>query len=215
MSKQFVLNTVCLIILGFFIGYASVYVFLKPSPMLQLAQKRDPSSLNVYQNQPQFKLGTEALLYSYIDVRIKHESIAEKKDDYSVVKALVTAKKDIPHSMSYSWILGEDVVSQDSLIGSIPALKGGESHEVEFRVLGFSKEFQSYLSLTIDTQIENQIVRKDYLSTSRPEDSFEYLVQRNNQIEKSQLEKTKGVNKMGSNQKTALEKKFNPSEIIK
>lgn len=117
--------------------------------------------------------------------------------------------------MSYSWILGEDVVSQDSLIGSIPALKGGESHEVEFRVLGFSKEFQSYLSLTIDTQIENQIVRKDYLSTSRPEDSFEYLVQRNNQIEKSQLEKTKGVNKMGSNQKTALEKKFNPSEIIK
>lgn len=226
MSK-FILNACGTFIIGLVFGYACVFTFNQNKVDLEKSAhskeiSRETASVHEHGHSHDHgviaKLDSHELLYNYVDVKIQLTDIAESDSGVSLVKAVLTAYKSMPSPFKYSWNLHQDMTSSSTLTGEIPALNEGETYEVTLAVVGFSKENRSYLSFGIDGNLEQNQIHKEFLATSRPEDSFEYVVQQRNLQERKEIErKTAGeASKMGGEEtKTFLEKKFSKDRIIK
>jgi hypothetical protein len=206
MSKQFIIKSFSITLFGFLAGYTGMQT-------LQNQELQNESHFSSYSapTKTLTKLGSEAIYQDYFDVRIKHENISENKNDSSAVKALITARKNLPAGLSFVWTLGEGVSAHSNqLKGTLPEIKQDQTAEIELTVYGFNKTEKSYLSFEINGSVENKILQKEVLTSSRPEDSFEYTVQQAHQ--KELTEQTKP----GSSKVLSINKnRFNLKNIVK
>ena len=213
MPKQFILNSICITLFGAVLGYGVTQIAMGNGPTHSL----DMASIAVKDSGQRItKLASQQIYQDYFDVRIKHDLISETEDGLSVVKAIVTAKKDLPLGLSYSWKLGEGVASNSpDMTGQLAAIPRGESQELVLPVYGFTKQSKKYLSFTIDGKIGRHELRKESLSSSRPEDSFEYVVQQAHQLDEKRAQDELKENNGKVKTKSVLRKKFDPENIIK
>lgn len=212
MPKQFILNSICITLFGTFLGYGVTHMAMSKGASNSL----DMASLAPSENNHRIsKLASQQIYQDYFDVRIKHESISTTENGQSVVKAIVTAKKDLPAGLTYTWKLGENVTSSSSdITGQLAAIKRGESQEVLLPVYGFTKQSKRFISFVINGKVDKHDLHKESLSSSRPEDSFEYVVQQANQLEQErEQEASKNSGKVKT--KSVRSKKFDPENIIK
>ena len=213
MPKQFVLNSICITLFGAVLGYGVTHIALGNGP----SQSLDMASTAVHNNgQRLTKLASQQVYQDYFDVRIKHDSISQTEDGLSLVKAIVTAKKDLPSGISYSWKLGEGVTSNSpEITGQLGAIPRGESQELVLPVYGFTKHSKKFLSFMVNGNVDRHELRKESLSSSRPEDSFEYVVQQAQQLEEKRAQDDLKENNGKVKTKSVRSKKFDPENIIK
>lgn len=211
MSKQFILNSICITLFGTFVGYSVTHVALGNANQNSL----EMASLAPDNQHTLTKLASQQVYQDYFDVRIKHESISKTVEGQSVVKAIVTAKKDLPTGLSFKWKLGEDVATSEELAGELGSLKSGEQKEIFLRVFGFNKRSQKFLSFALTGKVDNHVLHRETLSSSRPEDSFEYVVQQNDRLEQERANENAKKNNGKLSTKSVRNKKFDLENVIK
>ena len=167
MSKHVVLKTICVSLLGITFGYGLTRV------MHNEYEYNSRSTASI----PLTKIGMDEASYDYIDIKIENVSLADKKDDTSLIQVRVTALRDIPSALNYKWILGKDVLTSENLEGVLDPMTQGQSKIYELRVQNYSKEWQSHVSLALTGNMAGHNVQREVIVSSRPEDSFEYVVQ--------------------------------------
>lgn len=184
---------------------------------LMISSKTESHQIDFSSQSPDYvlsKMNSFQVSAEYFDVRIKHEIISEEEEGVSVVKALVTARKDLPAGLHFKWNLGEHVYSNDHVSGLLPEIKANQTYEVLLSVKGFTKASKNYLSFIITGQVDSHKLTREVLSSSRPEDSFEYFVQEQHRLEQENLKQDQnGKPSIQSN--TTLKNKFNLENIIK
>jgi hypothetical protein len=156
MSKHIILNTVFVSIMGIGFGYGVT---------------------RLMHEELSTKLCFDEASFNYFDLKIENVSVGDKKDDVALVHVTITALQDLPSSLNYKWILGKDVTTGEPAEGTIPQLKQGDSQVLELRVQNYSKEWQSHVSIAFSGNFSGHNVQREVIVSSRPEDSFEYVVQ--------------------------------------
>ncbi len=213
MSKQFVLNSICVTLFGTFIGYGVTQMAMSSGR----SQSLDMASLAPVDSQRTMtKLASQQIYQDYFDVRIKHESISPTEDGPSILKAIISAKKDLPAGLMFKWNLGESVTSNSpDLSGTLGEIKRGESQEVFLSVYGFTKQSKKFLSFIVSGTVDQHQLQKESLSTSRPEDSFEYVVQQAYQLEQQRAKDDASRNNGKISTQSVRSRKFDLNNIIK
>jgi hypothetical protein len=201
MSSKFIITSLITTAFGVFVGY---------SAMSWSQQENSPDySERRIAAAPILKLGADQISRDYYDIKIINENIASKNSDPSILKVIVSAKKDLPTGLQYQWQLHKDMTTTDVLTGQLDTLAAGQKKEFTLRVIGFSKEFNSHINFIVLGQIGNHNLRRSVITSSRPEDSFEYVVEQAALAEK----KTGKVLKLSNGKST--KSKFDPAKIIK
>lgn len=204
MSKLVLLKTMAVSLLGIIFGY-SVTQFVHSetvTPSRQLASA------------PFLKLGVNHVLHDHLEMKIENTAVAENQDQTSLVQIKITALKNNSQPLNYQWILGKDVITSENLTGVLQPLAAGESQVLELRVQKFSKEWQSHVSLSISGEIAGQPAQREVIVSSRPEDSFEYVVQQAALAEKNSLvTSSKQIQKTSTNE--LPKNKFRKENIVR
>lgn len=170
--------------LGAVVGYSSVKILKQPNE-----NNRGLASVTFS------KLGSDHYSKSLFEVKIENESIASKADQESIITVKINALKTLPDGLNYTWNLPETVTVVDGAInGPLLGFSANETKELRLKVKGYSKEVRNYISFTIKGELDGNSVERDVLVSSRPEDSFEYVVQ---EKEKERAIEKKSFNKMG------------------
>lgn len=185
-------------IIGGVIGYNVVkYSSQKPAD-----QNRFLASI------PMAKLGSQQLARTYFETKVHLKEIAKTESETSILKVTITAIKNIPTGLVYSWVVPKDVhVVSGFTHEQIGSLAEGESKGFEVQVNGFSKELRKYVSFEIIGQVNQLPIRHEVLLSSRIEDSLEYLIHQNELKKNSEI----GVQKLRAKAKS----KFAPENVIK
>lgn len=205
MSKHVVLKTICVSLLGITFGYGITRVMHTEYEV----STRNTASI------PLTKLGVDQASYDYIDIKIENVSLADKKEGTSLVQVRITALRDIPSALNYQWILGKEVTTSETLEGILEPLTQGQSKVFELRVQNYSKEWQSHVSLNLSGDLSGHQVRRDVIISSRPEDSFEYVVQQA-ALAEEQAKKNSPSGKLQTlNNKKTLSEKFRKDKIVR
>lgn len=190
-------------IAGVLFGYSTIFYLNQEAS--ERNHFRQPSSVQFQ------KMGFDQLSKEYFDVQIKTVNIVEIENDTSQLKALVTAKKNIPqNTIQYHWKIKPEMNSKSSLIGYLPEMKKGDTFEIDLYTDGFSKSIQKHIQILFIGQIESHNIHRIMTLASRPEDSLEYMIA-NDSVEKiDQIKDSKQkIKKMG------LRNKFDPKKIMK
>lgn len=213
MSKYFILNSICIMLVGTFVGYGVTHLVIKNNRSNSL----EMASIAPIENRRTLtKLASQQIYQDYFDVRIKHDSISKNAEGQSIVKAIVTAKKDLPAGLNYQWKLGEGVTSSSPhMNGQLGAIKNGEKQEISLSVYGFTKLSKKYLSFAIFGKIDQHDLHKENLSSSRPEDSFEYIVQQNFEYEQQRASEAAKKTNGKVSAESLRSKRFSPENIVK
>lgn len=201
MSKHIVLKTICVSLIGITFGYGLTRL---------MHGEIDYASRNTA-SVPLTKLGMDEASYDYIDIKIENISLADKKDGTSLIQVRVTALRDISSALNYKWILGKDVITSENLEGSLEPLVQGQSKIYELRVQNYSKEWQSHVSLALTGNMQGHNVQREVIVSSRPEDSFEYVVQ---QAALAEKQAAPGKAQKLSNGRSASDR-FRPGNIVR
>ncbi|WP_409478446.1 hypothetical protein [Pseudobdellovibrio sp. HCB154] len=205
MSKHVVLKTICVSLLGITFGYGITRVMHTEYEV----STRNTASI------PLTKLGVDQASYDYIDLKIENVSLADKKEGTSLVQVRITALRDIPSALNYQWVLGKEVTTSEPLDGILEPLTQGQSKVFELRVQNYSKEWQSHVSMSLTGDLSGHQVRRDVIVSSRPEDSFEYVVQQA-ALAEEQAKKNSPSGKLQTlNNKKTLSEKFRKDKIIR
>ncbi len=171
--------------------------------------------LNKFES-PLVKVGQDQLSHDYFKIHIKNLTENESSNGYSTLEVTIVALKNLPEKLSYKWILEKDLNTNDELSGEILNLKANETKTVVLNVYGFNKNTNSYISFLITGKLNNHKVRREVLVSSRPEDSFEYLVRQNNALEKQDDKNEKSLKTYNQNsQSTFLKQKFRKDKLIR
>lgn len=205
MSKYVVLKTICVSLLGITFGYGITRVMHTEYEV----STRNTASI------PLTKLGVDQASYDYIDIKIENVSLADKKEGTSLVQVRITALRDIPSALNYQWILGKEVTTSQNLDGILEPLTQGQSKIFELRVQNYSKEWQSHVSLNLNGDLSGHQVRRDVIISSRPEDSFEYVVQQAALAEEQAKQNSLSGKLQKLNNKKTLSEKFRKDKIIR
>ena len=205
MSKHVVLKTICVSLLGITFGYGITRVMHTEYEV----SNRNTASV------PLTKLGVDQASYDYIDIKIENVSLADKKEGTSLVQVRVTALRDIPSALNYQWILGKDVTTSENLDGILEPLAQGQSKVFELRVQNYSKEWQSHVSMNLSGDLSGHQVRRDVIISSRPEDSFEYVVQQVALAEEQAKQNSPSGKVQVLNNKKTLSEKFRKDKIVR
>lgn len=205
MSKHVVLKTICVSLLGITFGYGITRVMHTEYEV----SNRNTASV------PLTKLGVDQASYDYIDIKIENVSLADKKEGTSLVQVRVTALRDIPSALNYQWILGKDVTTSENLDGILEPLTQGQSKVFELRVQNYSKEWQSHVSMNLSGDLSGHQVRRDVIISSRPEDSFEYVVQQVALAEEQAKQNSPSGKVQVLNNKKTLSEKFRKDKIVR
>lgn len=184
MSVSNVLKSTLVMTLGAVVGYSSVKYFKQPNE-----NNRGIASITFS------KLGSEQYAKSLFEVKIENESLAKKSDEESIIYVKIEAYKTLPEGLSYSWSIPDTVsVVEGVLAGPLNGFSAKETKEFRLKVKGYSKEVRSYISFAIKGTLDGKPVERDILVSSRPEDSFEYVVQ---ERERERAIEKKTLNKLG------------------
>lgn len=205
MSKHVVLKTICVSLLGITFGYGITRVMHTEYEV----STRNTASI------PLTKLGVDQASYDYIDMKIENVSLADKNDGTSLVQVRITALRNIPSALTYQWILGKEVTTAEPLEGVLEPLNQGQEKVFELRVQNYSKEWQSHVGLNLTGDLSGHVVRRDVIISSRPEDSFEYVVQQA-ALAEAQAQKNSPSGKVQTlNKGKSLSEKFRKDKIIR
>lgn len=184
MSFSNILKSISVVAFGGVVGYSAVKFFSRPNE-----NNRGIASMTYS------KLGSEQYAKSLFEIKIQNTTLAEKADDVSEVVVTVEALKTLPEGLVYSWSLPDTVtVIEGTTSGNLASLSVHETKEFRLKVKGYSREVRHFISFTIQGDLNNKPVNRDVLVSSRPEDSFEYVVR---EREKERAIEKKLVNKMG------------------
>lgn len=205
MSKHVVLKTICVSLLGITFGYGITRVMHTEYEV----SARNTASI------PLTKLGVDQASYDYIDMKIENVSLADKNDGTSLVQVRITALRDIPSALSYQWILGKEVTTAEILEGVLEPLNQGQSKVFELRVQNYSKELQSHVGLNLTGDLSGHAVRRDVIISSRPEDSFEYVIQQAALAEEQAKKNSPSGKVQTLNNGKSLSEKFRKDKIIR
>jgi len=184
MSINNILKSALVMTFGAVVGYSSVKIFKQPNE-----NNRGIASITFS------KLGSEQYAKSLFSVKIENEAIAKKSDEESVINVKIEAYKTLPDGLNYTWNIPDTVtVLEGDLTGALTGFSAKETKEFRLKVKGYSKEVRNYISFTIKGALDGKEVERDVLVSSRPEDSFEYVVQ---EREKERAIKKDSLNKLG------------------
>lgn len=184
MSFGNILKSALVMTFGAVIGYSSVKFLKQPNE-----NNRGIASLTFS------KLGSDQYAKSLFDVKIENESIAKKSDEESVINVRIEAFKTLPEGLTYTWNIPDTVtVIEGELNGPLAGFSAKETKEFRLKVKGYSKEVRNFISFTIKGDLDGKSVERDVLVSSRPEDSFEYVVQ---EKERERAIEKKSFNKLG------------------
>lgn len=173
--QQQLLASAFVLIAGGFVGYFGMQ-WAQPQSFGQTSgQNRFIAS------QPRMsKVGLEQTSRHFFDIKIDTAHLAQKDEDVSEVKVIVTALRPLPASLIYNWHLAENSQTlEGSLQDQLGSLNAGESREVILKIRGFSKENRKYLSFEIKGDVASIPVQREVLISSRIEDSLEYAIYQN------------------------------------
>lgn len=195
--SRYVLKSSVVTIAGLAMGYFGTLVYKN--------YQADQNPNRFIASAPMAKLASIQNAQQLFEIRSRTVSVAQTQDETSTVKVVITPYDNYNNELNFNWELPEDVrVISGEVQGTIQKFEKHKPIELTLDVTGFSKEKRNYISFKISGMLNHLPVSQDILVTSRPEDSFEYLVQKNAEIE----EKTKKSTKSG-NQK----KRFDPKNI--
>ena len=200
MSSFTILKSVSVIALGAVIGYSSVqFALTKESPNRYLAS----STVS--------KMAVEQYSRTLIDLKIETSKIAQTEKDASVIEVSIEAFRDIPAGIPFKWNLPEDVeVLSGAPNGLLPEFAANQVHVFKLEVSGFNKLKKSYISFSVNGEVGAINLKREILFSSRPEDSFEYVVQ---QYEKSKIADAK-ANKGRVGKASSYKGPIDPKKVI-
>jgi hypothetical protein len=179
-----ILKSVGVVLFGAVVGYSSIKYFSGPNE-----NNRGLASMTYS------KLGSEQFAKTLFDIKIKNEDLADKGSDISVVRVTIEPYKSLPSSLSYTWNLPDTAtLIEGDLSGSLADLAPNQKKEFVIKVHGYSHEVRSYISFTVKGVLEDKAIERDVMVSSRPEDSFEYVVQEH---EKARAIQKNSLNKLG------------------
>lgn len=208
MPNKFVLSSTATIFCGVFIGYFGMqFVNSKTSNSTNLASLSSESQI--------MKLGADQISKDYFDVRFDNNIVAEKSEQPSIVKIKVTALKDVPEGLNFKWLLGAGVSSNEILEGTLPAFQAQEEKTFEISVLGFSKESVSHVSFSVFGYLGEHQVKRDVISSSRPEDSYEYVLQQQALYQEQFISNGQSGKPNQKSLKKGFRGQFDPDKIVR
>ncbi|AGH96527.1 hypothetical protein [Pseudobdellovibrio exovorus] len=197
--QQQLLASIFVLIAGGFLGYHGV----------KWAQP-DSTQNRFIASQPRMsKVGLEQTARHFFDIKVDTQQLAQKDDDVSEVKVIITAIRPLPTGLIYNWHLAENSQTlEGSLQDQLGSLNVGESRELVLKLRGFSKENRKYLSFEIKGDVSSIPVQREVLISSRIEDSLEYAIYQNE------------LNQQGNAQQNTQEEspsrgKFSPENVIR
>ncbi len=183
MSSFTILKSVSIIGLGALIGYSSVRSLMTTnSPNRYLASAT------------MSKMAVEQYSKTIMDIKVTKSDIGLIDSDTSIVEVSIEALQPIAAGISFAWNLPEGVsVIEGAQYGLLPDFAANQIHEFRLKISGFNKTKKSFISFLITGDYGNTKVKQEVLLSSRPEDSFEYVVQ---QYEKSKIAESKANGKV-------------------
>ncbi|MBC7420888.1 MAG: hypothetical protein H7328_09180 [Bdellovibrio sp.] len=200
MSITKLLKPLVVITAGAFVGFYAVQFFVNQPT----SQSRFLASATMS------KLGSEQFSKSFFDIKIKNEDLAEKNDAVSTVKVNLEAFQKLPAGLTFTWHLPKDAEIVDgSLTGIITELEASQTQEFEIKIKGYSHELKNHVVFAIKGSVQNSLIDRNVIVSSRPEDSFEYIVQA---YEKSKTLEAKAKKKLG--QTTTHRGPIDPKDVI-
>jgi aspartokinase len=204
MSKHIILKAFICSVIGVSTGFYLMHSLSKYNSTRQLASSESPFLIS--------KLSIDQVSRNYFQLKLSTDTLAEKQNETSVVVASITALQDLPANLKFTWILGKDTTATSNTEGLLPALKAGDTQQIQISVQNFSHEIQNHVSLNIEGNIGEHKVSRNVIISSRPEDSFEYVVQQAALQRKSEPDNMK-IQKLSNGQK--INDKFNLDKIIR
>ena len=199
MSSFTILKSVSIIGLGALIGYSSVR-----SLMAENSPNRYLASATIS------KMAAEQYSKTIMDVKVTKSDIGLTESDSSTIEVSVEALQPIAAGIPFSWNLPEGVlVIEGPQYGLLPDFAANQVHEFTLKVSGFNKIKKSFISFLIKGDFGNAKIKQEVLLSSRPEDSFEYVVQ---QYEKSKVAESKANGK--ATKESLYKGPIDPKKII-
>jgi hypothetical protein len=179
-----ILKSSFIILFGAVVGYTSVHFIREPNK-----HNRQLASMTFS------KLGSQQFAKTLFDIKVRNDSIALKANEISTIKVSIEAFKDFPAGLKYTWTLPETVsVVEGDITGDLLDFSAHQKKDFTLKVRGYSKEEKNYISFAINGNLNDKLIERDILVSSRPEDSFEYVVQ---EMEKSKAAEAQVLNKLG------------------
>ncbi len=156
------------------------------------------------------KMAVEQISKSILNIQLKKSLIGLTDSDSSTVEVSLEALQPIPAGVPFHWNLPEGVtVLSGASHGLLPEFAANQVHEFTLQVSGFSKAKKSYLSFSVKGDMGSIKLQQEVLFSSRPEDSFEYVVQN---YEKAKMAASKASGKAS---KSSLYKgPIDPKKIV-
>lgn len=197
MSRLVLLKSFLVISIGAVAGYNTVdFLKNKNSPHRYMA------------SMTMSKMASEQISKSLLDIRIKNVDLAVNEDHASTVTVTLLAYKPLPAGLAYSWNIHDDMQVVDGQTnGILPAFSANQSIELTLKIKGYNKIKRSYVSFSIKGDVESTKFLREVLASSRPEDSFEYVVQ---EYERSKSNEGR-INKLG---KAESKGPIDPKKVI-
>lgn len=195
------LKPLSLITAGALVGYFTVQIIS--------ANSAAPSQNRFLASATISKIGSEQFARSVFDIKIKNEKVAQTNDDISTVRVRIEAFQKLPAGLTYTWHLPKDAeVVEGSVTGFISELDTNQTQELEIKLKGYSHSEQNHVVFAVKGEVLNSSIDRNVIVSSRPEDSFEYIVQA---YEKTKETERKQKNKQG---KSASKGPLDPKDVV-
>ncbi len=167
MSNYNILKSLSVVTLGAVIGYSSVRgLMAKNSPNRYLASAT------------MSKMAVEQTSKSILDIQVKKSIIGLTDADSSTIEVSIEALQPIPAGVPFDWNLPEGVtVIKGASHGLLPEFTANQVQDFTLQVSGFNKSKKTYISFSVKGDMGSIKLQQEVLFSTRPEDSFEYVVQ--------------------------------------
>ena len=187
MSYSNLLKSFSVIAISAFVGYSAVkYIQKENSPNRYLA------SLTMG------KMAVEQFSKTVFDVKVKNVEVGLSESDVSIVQVDVEAYTVLPAGLPYLWTIPEDVlIVEGPQQGVFSEFAVNQIQSLTLKIKGYNKTKKSFLSFSVNGTLNATKLQREVLLSSRPEDSFEYIVQN---YEKSKEAKAKIKSKLGKSE---------------
>lgn len=140
---------------------------------------KQPNFANHKTSQIEFKSKLGKSL-SFVNVQMEFVNLAKNNSDITEIKAYITLLKSSNNLASYWWALPEGVtLVEGELEGLLQNLEPESPHELSLKVSGFSKSEKKLISLSASTLVGDNSFSNVGLISSRPEDSYEFIANKN------------------------------------
>lgn len=184
MPYRNILNSISVVLVSALVGYGTMkYIQKESSPNRYLA------------SMSMGKMANEQFAKSVFDIKVKNVEVGLAETDPSTVQVSIEAFNDLPEGLSYNWNLPEDIsITEGAQQGLLPKFSANEVQTLELKIKGYNKAKKSFISFSIEGTLGSTKLKREVLLSSRPEDSFEYIVQN---YEKSKQAEAKINSKLG------------------